>query len=120
MIDFMERFAGPVKRGSKRQTVRREHKTPIEAGDPLRLYTNRRVVGEKGTILQEVICKSVEPIRIEMTERGQGLITVSLGELNDDGARYFAQLDGFENFGEFFTFFARQYDLPFEGVIIKW
>lgn len=41
-LNFMERFAGAVERGEKRQTIRRVRKTPIKVGDTLQLYTGQR------------------------------------------------------------------------------
>lgn len=114
-LNFISRFAAPVEKGEKRQTIRLLRKHPIKAGDRLYLYTGQRT--KRCRKLREVTCKSVQPIKIT-----PGLRSVVLDErrLTYRPASRVAHKDGFSCLGEMMDFFRRVYGRTFDGVLIRW
>lgn len=131
ILSFKKRFAGKVRNGSKRQTIRAFRKYPITPGETLYLYTALRTKWAKK--LREVKCKSVEPITIFLNS---GTITIgyhdtgyqifnTTSELNT-----FAQADGFKNWEDMKAFWIAEHGVKkgkrkvilknFQGILIKW
>ena len=106
-INFKKEFAEAVESGEKTQTIRKVRKRPIENGDTLYLYTGRR-------LLRTVVCHGAVPIKI--TKRK---IIVPEWSRNVS-MNLVAFRDGFDTIEAFLDFFRKQYDLPFEGVLIWW
>lgn len=63
--NFQSRFAGPIKRGEKSHTIRkngkRRHARP---GEPLQLYTGMRTKSCKKIIVKDPVCVFCKTIRI--------------------------------------------------------
>lgn len=112
-INFSERFAGPVERGEKRQTIRRSKK--CEAGAALQIYTGQRTKACRK--LLDAVCKDVT--YVGLTERG-----VTLGTTVDRFPRdidEFARLDGFKDYADMWKWFSERYETnSFTGYIIRW
>lgn len=131
ILSFKKRFAGKVRNGSKRQTIRAFRKYPITPGETLYLYTALRTKYSKK--LREVKCKSVEPITIFLNS---GTITIGY---HDTGYQIFnttqelntfAQSDGFKNWEDMKAFWIAEHGVKkgnrkvifkmFQGILIKW
>lgn len=105
-LNFKPCFADAVEAGTKLQTIRRE--TDLKVGEIVLLVSAPRV-------LASGVVESVEAIRISVND-----IRVGLEGLCPKEQIYFSRKDGFYLLENFFQFFADQYGLPFEGVLIKW
>lgn len=112
-LSFMERFAGPVERGEKQQTIRRAWKRPVKVGDTLHLFEGLRTKACRRLGVGR--CTRVR--RIWIDERFVALDSVIV---SDVGTRQLARADGFNTIDDFIAFFAGQYGLPFAGMLIKW
>ena len=131
ILSFKKRFAGKVRNGSKRQTIRAFRKYPIVPGETLYLYTALRTKWAKK--LREVKCKEVLGIRIFLNSGTITLSGIGYGyrmlnttqELNT-----FAQADGFKNWEDMKVFWVAEHGVKkgkrkviltkFEGILIKW
>lgn len=120
--NFQARFAEPVERRIKRQTIRawgkRRH---AQKGEALQLYTGQRTTACR--LLLEPTCYSSESVVILPKDR---IILVHLLTHNSaiwhavTGIDTFAKLDGFNSADEFFEFFGRDGCEIFRGCLIKW
>ncbi len=111
IVMFKERFAEPVRSGSKRQTIRK--RAGCAVGDILSL---RRWTGRprhsKQELLREAPCRSVKTIEISMADvRVQGV------RVHEESM---AQADGFIDCKEMREWFGRVHGLPFRGFLIEW
>jgi hypothetical protein len=113
--NFQSQFAGPVERGEKTQTIRRNgkrrHATP---GATLQLYTGQRT--KSCRLLREAKC--LNTWEIEIYPLGRVYLD---GEAIDDidMLEKLAQDDGFHDIPAFLLFFCPANE-PFKGVLIKW
>lgn len=134
ILSFKKRFAGKVRNGRKRQTIRAVRKYPITPGETLYLYTALRTkYAEK---LREVKCKAVLNITIYLNS---GLIDVlettkhahvRYTYCTTDNLNYFARRDGFKNWDDMKAFWIAEHGVKkgkrkvilskFEGILIKW
>lgn len=112
--NFKEKFADPVEKGDKNQTIRPRRKRPTVEGDTLYLYTGMRT--KKCRLLRQVTCKSVQPIAIHSSL----LVMVDTEMVSIAAISDMAKADGFPSTSEFVSFFEQHYGLPFYGVLIKW
>src|SRR5688572_5122833 len=123
---FKKRFAGSVRNGHKRQTIRKPRKNPTKPGDTLYLFTAQRT--RYCEILRTVVCKSTELIHIHFNSGVVILPEVvynTTGELNR-----FAKADGFKNWEDMKAFWIAEHGVKkgkrkvilrkFEGELIKW
>ena len=111
-INFSERFAGPVERGEKRQTIRRTKK--CKPGDNLQIYTGQRTKACRK--LLDAVCKKVAPVKI-----ARGTLEVDGAVYMPDEATAFARDDGFASYEEMFRWFSDRYATHrFEGYVIQW
>lgn len=111
-INFSERFAGPVERGEKCQTIRRTAK--CKPGDKLQIYTGQRTKNCRK--LLDAVCKGVAKVKIT-----RGTLEISGHVFMSDTAAAFARADGFSTFDEMFRWFSDRYDTQvFEGYVITW
>lgn len=111
-INFSERFAGPVERGEKRQTIRRGKK--CEPGNALQLYTGQRTKACRK--LRDAVCRDVT--YVGLTARG-----VTLGDKSKfpSDIDEFARLDGFADYAEMWQWFSERYETnSFTGYVIRW
>lgn len=111
-INFSAKFAGPVERGEKRQTIRRGKR--CEAGAALQLYTGQRT--KTCRKLRDAVCRDV-------TYVGLAAAGVTLG--NRDRFPHdideFARLDGFADYAEMWQWFSERYKTnSFTGHVIRW
>ena len=115
-LDFQSRFAGPVKTGLKRQTIRAHRIHPINAGSTLYLYTGMRT--KRCRLLRTARCRSVDPIRVYHGGIWTRLKGSCLTRWLDRGeeAETFARADGFGSAAEFHRFFGED----FAGDLIRW
>lgn len=111
-INFSARFAGPVERGEKRQTIRRGKK--CATGATLQLYTGQRT--KECRKIGEAVCRDVTYVCL--TARG-----VTLGDKSkfpsdiDD----FARADGFADYADMWKWFSERYETnSFTGYVIRW
>ena len=112
-INFERGFAEAVASGKKLQTVRRERKRPIVAGDKLQLYTGLRTKSTRK--LADAVCTETEAVEIDRTDLFLG------GRFADAHDREgFAQADGFKSYDAMASWFAGKSGLPFSGRVIKW
>lgn len=111
-------FAELVASGRKTQTIRRLHPDLPKVGDCLELCQPHPTL-QRQLIRDDVVCTSVQPIRIYRTDHnwtgvelgGEYLILIHIRDL--------ALADGFKSTMDFLRYFERK-GLPFEGVLIKW
>jgi len=107
---FQDRFAGGVKAGTKRQTIRA--KARCKPGDELSL---RRWTGKPYRSKQEILragetCRAVEPVVIPRRE----------DDLSPGDAEAMAHADGFACWADMQAWFLHTHGLPFHGEIVKW
>lgn len=136
-LNFQKQFVPLIESGQKRQTIRPVRKNPIKVGDTLYLFTGLRTKGCKRIIIdplnlgekdfQElnyaVICKSVETIKIFYSKLTGKEIQIALnGEVLSFNEKITLIVkDGFiKDYNDFEYFFEANYNLPFEGALIKW
>ena len=109
-------FVDKIADGTKKQTVRSDHKRAIKAGDPLYLYTD---MGTKDArMLKTVICKSVNGIMLmERLAQPHGNVALTGIYLEE-----FAHADGFACYADMWAFFSKRVnnDGVFNGKLIKW
>ncbi len=119
LISFQKQFAGMVKDGTKRQTIRKHRRREISVGDTLHLYTGLRT--RDATLLGVVKCKSVWKTAIYNGRvylegpGGFGHFLRSSGQLKN-----FATDDGFKDWEEMAGWFKKTHKLPFHGNLITW
>jgi hypothetical protein len=115
---FMPRFHAAILDGTKRQTIRRARKRPIEPGEPLSLRTwTDKPYRSKQRVLLEAECEAVLPIRLWIDGITGGL-RIKLGddELSARERMKFAKADGFESLGAMREFWQRTHGLgPHDG-----
>lgn len=126
-LSFMPRFAPLVESGQKRQTIRKVRKRPIKVGDTLYLWEAQRTPARR--YLGEVVCTSVDELRIAPTRAG-GVVQlwhsvdfINYAEWHPRSRRTatrIAQADGLTDFAEMVSLFNKIHGLPFEGVLIRW
>jgi hypothetical protein len=150
ILSFKKRFAGKVRNGRKRQTIRAFRKYPIKPGETLYLYTALRTI--YATKLREVVCKTVSVITIYFNtprividhgKQNAELVDVPTGEVisqfsiergqvivykNELNA--FAVRDGFKDFEDMRAFWIAEHGVkkgkrkvilrPFKGILITW
>jgi hypothetical protein len=100
----------------KRQTIRKQRKNELHAGDQVTIYT----VTNRGNIkIGEVSLTLVEPIRLTpdgcLFEIDEDWF--SMGSVTDQEV---ARLSGFPSYDALARFYSGNYELPFEGMIIRW
>lgn len=142
ILGFKKQFAGKVRNGRKRQTIRAFRKYPIKQGETLYLYTALRT--KNAEKLREVKCKSVHAIEIWFN-RGLILYTdtdtyysdilkkhvlIKRGFSGIKTLNAFARCDGFKNWDDMKAFWIAEHGvkkanrklilLKFEGILIKW
>jgi hypothetical protein len=137
ILSFKERFAGKVRNGSKRQTIRAPRKYPITPGERLYLYTALRTKYAKK--LREVVCKSVTHIQILFNTGNIHFLypinnnnkVALIGSITDiEGLNVFAKRDGFKDWEDMKAFWIQEHGVKkgkrkvilrmFEGILIKW
>jgi hypothetical protein len=106
----------------KRQTIRKQRKNELNPGDRVSIYTvtNRGdiKIGEVNlTMVQPIILTPIEalfPIQYdeEIEPEWMGMGSVTDEEL--------AHQSGFPSYDALTRFYAGNYELPFEGMIIRW
>lgn len=129
ILSFKKRFAGKVRNGRKRQTIRGFRKYPIKAGETLYLYTALRTkYAEK---LRVVTCKSTEIIHIFFNNSKQIILPEHEQTMDTDAElNAFAKADGFKDFEDMRAFWIAEHGVkkgkrkvilrPFTGTLIKW
>lgn len=126
ILSFKKRFAGKVRNGQKRQTIRGFRKYPIKEGETLHLYTALRT--KYAERLRVVTCKSVELIHIHFNSREIILPEQVISTADELNA--FAKADGFSDFEDMRQFWIAEHGVkkgdrkvlltPFKGTLIKW
>ena len=117
---FQPRFAPAVKRGLKRQTVRKRPKVMPRAGD---IIDCREWTGKPYRSKQRKLCEGritrVADIRIEARRKCPD-IRIEGRWLNVAEMEAFANADGFAAAAEMGRWFDDVHGLPFEGIVIYW
>jgi hypothetical protein len=98
------RFREKIENGTKRQTIRKPRKRPIQVGDKLHLYWKPRT-------------KECELLRVEKCVSKD---VVKWGDIKHDIG--IAQADGFGGISDYYTFFYDTHEPSNETIfeIIKW
>lgn len=116
---FQQKFVGPIKAGTKAQTIRNDRKRHARPGEALQLYTAMRT--NRCRLIGNAICASVEPIRFDFDSQEVTIGGLSpMVDLSDLDA--FAQLDGFDDFRSLVEFWRENHAgvQQWEGVLIRW
>lgn len=117
LLGFKREHIEPIRKGWKRQTIRKVRKYPIQPGEILLMWTGLRTKNTEK--IGQYICRSVTPIEIHVS----GYIMDSETAIDADDhylLNRFANLDGFKTWEDLVRFFEGYYELPFEGVVICW
>ncbi|HMG94378.1 MAG TPA: hypothetical protein VK589_30165 [Chryseolinea sp.] len=120
-LSFKQRFAGKIRNGQKRQTIRAIRKYPITPGETLYLYVGQRTKHcEK---LREVKCSHTKPISIYFNVVVDRIVidnTLTLDELMD--LDWFAKSDGFRDWNDMRDFWIENHPGKgsFHGQLITW
>jgi uncharacterized protein YqfB (UPF0267 family) len=116
-INFQPQFVDLIRKGEKKQTIRRKRKIQIKAGDKLFLYTGMRTKNCQKII--EADCKSVQEVKIDSAGiKSKWYPNMDAYMIHSPD--FFAKQDGFNNWEEMRDWFDNRYGLPFRGVVIKW
>lgn len=125
VLTFQPRFAGLVRTGAKRQTIRLERKRPIKPGDELSLreWSGRPYLSKQNVLRDGERCSSTEEFRIE--NHGFEDFNLTMFHLNGNmldllDMEKLALADGFSDLYEMYTWFCKTHGIPFKGVLIKW
>ncbi len=113
ILNYDSRFAGAVRTGHKRQTIRPRRTPPIKPGDTLYHFANMGSRNRQS--LLATACTQVWPLTLS----GQGL-RINGVCLDPCDAETVARDDGFNNFAQLEQYISDTYGLPFEGDLIKW
>ena len=119
--NFQKRFVGPIKAGTKTQTIRRigkrRHARP---GEMIQLYTGMRTKSCK-KIVPDVVCLKVSEIEIRINAAGFHEIQINGRPLLKHEWRRFAKRDGFDSVADFHLCFKTMHGIgTFRGVLIQW
>ena len=127
-LNFRREFAGAIRSGAKRQTVRpfrKDGRRPAKVGGALQLYTGMRT--SRCEKVADAICTQCVVVVLD-----RGRIDFDGRQLTLSETRDFAQADGFESYGAMLRWFEKTYghtysdaygedDLfPFTGYAIRW
>ena len=117
---FQKRFASRILDGSKRQTIRRDHRRHARPGEMLQLYTGMRSTSCR-KIISDQLCISVEPIQIDFTAAGS-VLRIEIGGVAVDDIQGFVMADGFDSLADMGAFWtaAHGFSPIFRGVLIRW
>jgi len=113
LIDFKAQFVPAVADGTKKQTIRKNHKAPVRIGDNLHLYTGLGTINFRQIAI--TTCQSICDITVY--ERS---IKVDGVYLSSHEISQFVKDEGFSGVEEFYYFFKNNHGLPFTGKLIKW
>jgi hypothetical protein len=116
---FKARFADPILRGDKRQTIRAHRKRHARPGEELQLYTGMRT--KHCRLIGHAICERIEPIIIDVAG-GAVHFPRSTETINGDELDAFAVRDGFQDWEDMRAFWRAEHPsiAVFEGVVIRW
>jgi len=115
---FKKQHVPKIRDYTKLQTIRGHRKRHARPGESLQLYTGQRTP-ECEKLIPDPTCKSVHQIKIAES-RHDFQISVDDEPLGCFEVQNLAIADGFESAVDFFEFFKKTHDFPFEGVLIKW
>lgn len=128
--NFQSRFAPAVADGSKRQTVRGPRKRHAHFGEPVQLYTGLRTKAARKLVTPDPVCvvscgvvihaDTVDWVMLPDMREDEKKPFMALLDAMDDDLDTFAQADGFADWSDMRAWFAAQYGLPFQGVLIAW
>lgn len=116
---FKQKFVGPIRAGTKAQTIRADRRRHARQGETLQLYTGMRT--NHCRLIGTATCVSVEPICFDFDAQE---VTIGggapIGDLPSLDA--FAIQDGFEDFRSLVEFWRENHDgvEQWEGVLIRW
>ena len=119
--NFKKQFADVVRRGEKRQTIRRRRADGRDPriGERMALYTGMRTSSCRK--LGECVVDRRRAIVIELDgEPKRVVVTVDGQRLHPKDIRKIGQADGFASAGELVEWFAKEHDLPFYGYVYNW
>lgn len=115
-------FAGKIKSGEKRQTIRRasDKWASVKTGDRLDLYTGLGT--PRARKLGEAVVESITPIFLTpATGRAWVRLPFGLAGLRDDDLELIALMDGFPSLSRFWQFFGEKYGFEtLEFYVIRW
>lgn len=115
-------FAGKIKSGEKRQTIRRasDKWANVKAGDRLDLYTGLGT--PRARKLGEAVVESIMPIFLTPAARRAWVrLPFGLVGLRDDDLELIALMDGFPSLSRFWEFFVEKYGFEtLEFYVIRW
>ncbi|HDS05782.1 MAG TPA: ASCH domain-containing protein [Deltaproteobacteria bacterium] len=119
-LNFKRRFAPDVASWRKRQTIRAKRKDGRNPQPGNRLYFFTGLRTKYCQPLGTAICKSAEDILIY--PNGQIALKTArrVRYLSAKEKDKLAVDDGFHDFPDFMSFFTKEHDLPFWGLLIKW
>lgn len=117
LLGFKARFAGPVERREKRQTIRAKvHGHAI--GRPIQLYTGLRTKSCRKLVADDPVCMEIRPIIV--SEKRQRIILDGRIEIGAPTLVDFARDDGFPDLDSFWAFFRQPDGKEFDGFLIRW
>lgn len=116
-FNFKARFADPICRGDKRQTIRKlrvDGRQPARVGDRLTFYTGMRTKNCRRLAAGQ--CVDIQSITIA------GADATMLGGVLQGAEQMgmLARADGFSGVADFLRFFEETHGLPFSGWVIRW
>ena len=111
-LSFKARFAGPVERREKRQSIRQKNRFAV--GKPIQLYTGMRTKACRKLVAEDPICTAIDAVTVAPDFVSIGGWRLASGDLID-----FARADGFATVADFKAFFIVD-GAPFDGFLIRW
>lgn len=125
---FKRQFIDPIKRGTKRQTIRADRKRHARPDEPVQLYYALRTKHAVKLLDPDPVCVSVQKVLLDF--RGQEVTVedylsptavVHRGQGDLDA---FARADGFTDWKAMQAFWQEGHEgnelLAWDGVLIKW
>ena len=117
-FSFQERFAGAVRSGAKRQTIRARAR--VSPGQRVQLYAGMRTKRCR-KLAPDRVCTLVWPVGLDVTTCGFGEIIVNGMRLFGADRERFAREDGFASLAEMHAFWLDRHGVGrFKGVLVRW
>ncbi len=125
---FKSRFAEPILKGTKTQTIRAPRKRHARPGETLQLFTGMRT--KQCKLIREARCIAVYDATLflrdqlgvaygdDAREYIEAFAQLGAGRMSDA----FARADGFEDYADMRAFWAKEHSgvEVFDGVLIRW
>jgi hypothetical protein len=120
VLNFHPDFAPLIEAGVKPHTIRALRADGLDPlpGDTLHLYTGLSTGGRR--LLRREVCEFAVEIRIQHSASNVHHVLLGGQPLSQAEIETLARVDGFAHSSALVEYFAKNYGLPFNGLLIGW